>query len=65
MWRKRQKKKKKKKNFRPRCFLVSVFDVYWTNVTNKVACKLKKNQPNIALKSGTVTKAYKRLKRSI
>ena len=48
---KNTQKRKMRRNF------LSVFDVYLTNFTNEVACKLKKNQPNLALKSDTATQA--------
>ena len=52
------------KNIRIRLFRVSAFDVYFTNFLNKVACKLKKSQPNLASKSDTATKTCPMLKRT-
>ena len=50
--------KRQNKEFQnPIFFLVSVFDVYLTNCTKKVACKLQKNHPNLALISDTAIKA--------
>ena len=60
MWRKR---KNKKRISEPDFFLISVYDVYLTNVTNKTASKLKKNQAHIALKFDTTTQACLTLKK--
>ena len=51
IWRKRQNKEYLESDI----FLVSVFGVYLTNFTNKVVCKLKKYQLNLAWKSDTAT----------
>ena len=52
-------------NIRTRVVRVSVSDVYFTDCTNKVAYKLKKDQPNRVSKSDNAAKTASTLKRTI